>query len=353
MQLSIIRLILVSGVMLLPIVYLYGATLSKNFVSGLLTSISILIFLFFCILVNSDTFLLNISGPQGEIFAAIVGFSFIFYLEIAKNEKTREINFAHLLKYFLLGYLGILLCDLLLRYIQEPACFLNYFCRKEAKTVGLFNTTNVTGVNIASILITLLVIKQAKNFKFIFFLMNLILLTTMARAAIVAYIFVLLLYAIFRSNFFVKLFFITISVFLFIMLAIYNPQNILNDGSLLSKIDFLNQTLVLAKNADMTELMFGYGASFNSVATVLNVNGWSPHLPFLKAFFYFGIWGFILYIFSLIVPLYVIGSQFMWPLLVNQIAALAGGPMYSPTVTCAFLLVYMSRTNLNKGKYNG
>ena len=175
----------------------------------------------------------------------------------------------------------------------------------------------------------------------------------MARAAIVAYVFVLLLYAIFRSNFFVKLFFITISVFLFIMLAIYNPQNILNDGSLLSKIDFLNQTLVLAANADMTELMFGYGASFNSVATVLNVNGWSPHLPFLKAFFYFGIWGFILYIFSLIVPLYVIGSQFMWPLLVNQIAALAGGPMYSPTVTCAFLLVYMSRTNLNKGKYNG
>lgn len=352
-QISIIRLILVSGIMILPIVYLYGATLSKNFIFSLLTSISILIFLFFSILINSNTFSLNISGPQGEIFAAIVGFSFIFYLEMARNKKTHEVNFSHFLKYFLLCYLGILLCDLLLRYVQEPACFLNYFCRKEAKTVGFFSTTNVTGVNIATILVTLLVIKQAQNFKFTFFLLHLILLSTMARAAIVAYIVVLLLYFIFRFNLFIKFIVIISSVFLIIMISVYNPQNILSDGSLLSKIDFLNKTLILAKNAEMTELIFGYGASFDSVATVLNVNGWSPHLPFLKAFFYFGIFGVVFYILTLIVPLYAVGAQFTWPLLVNQIAALAGGPMYSPTVTCVFLLIYMSRAKLNKGKCNG
>jgi len=350
-QLAALRLVLVSGLMFLPVMYLYGAALSKNFILSLLISIAIMVFLFFCILVNSSTFQLSISGPQGEIFAAIVGFSFIFYLEIIKSKKSREINTTRLLKYFVMGYFGILVFDLLLRYIQEPTCFMNYFCRKEAKTVGLFNTTNVTGVNIATILITLLVVKQAKNFKFLFIFLHLILLTTMARAAIVAYVFVLLVYFVFKSHFFVKLTAFSISVVLIAIIAIYNPYNILSDGSLLSKIDFLNQTLVLAKGADLRELMFGYGASFDSVATVLNVNGWSPHLPFLKAFFYFGIWGIIFYFFSILVPVYVVGTKFIWPLLVNQIAALAGGPMYSPTITCSLVLIYMCQANAKKGKY--
>ena len=76
-----------------------------------------------------------------------------------------------------------------------------------------------------------------------------------------------------------------------ILISIFNPYDILHDGSLKSKFDFLLQTKKIAETTSLSQLIFGFGASFGSVANLLNVNGWSPQLPFLKAFFYLGIPG--------------------------------------------------------------
>ena len=352
-QNSGLRMVLVLGIMFLPIFYLYRSPLSKNFHCSFFISIFIIIYLLTCLAINSNTLEFNISGPNAEIFAAFVGFSFVFYVEMIKSQKINKLDVRHLFMFFVLGWLGILLADLLTRYLEEPECFLNYFCRKSAKTVGFFSTTNVTGVNIATILITLLATKQAKYFKLTFILFNVILFTTMARAAIISYIFVTLAYIIFQSNIFVKFSTLLIFIFSIIGIAVYNPYNILNDGSLLSKFEFINQTILLAEDAGLRELFFGYGASLDSVASILGVNGWSPHLPLLKAFLYFGLPGVIFYIISILVPVFVVGRTFFWPLLVNQLAAMAGGPMYSSTLTCALILVYMVQVNNKRIPFNG
>ena len=51
----------------------------------------------------------------------------------------------------------------------------------------------------------------------------------------------------------------------------------------------------------VSRLFFGFGESFSTVNSILNVNDWSPHLLLLKAFLYFGIAGVVLYLESMLV----------------------------------------------------
>jgi len=341
-----LRLILVASMIIMPLVILYDRPLNRGFIVRLISSILIVTFFFLSVLLNVDTFSLSLSGPQGEIFAAIVGISFVFYLALVQDLRGRGLDYRYLLKSFLILYTAILLADIAVRYIEAPSCFLNYFCRKEAKTVGFFNTTNVTGVNVATILMTVIVTRQVAASKLIFVLLHFVLLSTMARAAIVSYVVVVLIYLTFSAHLLIRLFVCIVLLVAVFYIAIVNPYNILNDGSLLSKFDFLSRSLEIARGASLYQLLFGFGASFDSVARILNVSGWSPHIPFLKAFFYFGLPGFAIYFFSIAVTLYVGGTRFIWPLLVNQIAAMAGGPMYSPTLTCALVILVLLRSQL-------
>ena len=341
-----VRIVLVLAIIFLPIYLLWNRSLPQNFISGLVLTASVICFLLICVLVNSNTFTLSFSGAQGEIFAAFVSVSFVFYFALMVLTSWDFTNIDKLFKYVLIMFTFILLADAVVRYILEPNCFMNYFCRKEAKTVGFFSTTNVTGVNVATVLVTMIALKRVASHKIIFLLLHIILITTMARAAIISYAITVFLYLVINSHKFIRfpvfLFFIYIIVFV----ALKNPYDILNDGSLKSKFDFLFQTLEIAETATLTQLLFGFGASFNSVADILGVNGWSPHLPFLKAFFYFGIVGFFLYVFSMLICLALGGKRFIWPLLVNQVAALAGGPMYSTTLTFSLFFVYVYRKRL-------
>ena len=162
----------------------------------------------------------------------------------------------------------------------------------------------------------------------------------MARAAIISYVITVSFYLIISSHKFFRFIAFLFLIVVINVVASINPYNILNDGSLKSKFDFLFQTKEIAETATFKQLLFGFGASLNSVASILDVNGWSPHLPILKAFFYFGIVGFLLYGFSLLICLMLGGTKFIWPLMVNQVAAMAGGPMYSTTLTFSVFFLY-------------
>lgn len=352
-QVSFIRLLFVIILMVAPLVILWRKNFSTNIIIGIIGTTLLFCVMFASVLVNANTFELNISGPQAEILAAFVGFSFVFYIAFAIEVQKSRLDFPKLFSQFLFFYTVILLFDTGLRYYLEPGCFLNYFCRKSAKTVGLFSTTNVTGANIVTILMVLISSRQFSANKIIFIILHIVLITTMARAAIIAYFAVFSLYYIFNSTFLVKaLFGITFFTSILIIL-ITNPYDILNDGSFMSKLDFLQQSYLIAQDASLKELAFGFGASFNAVAEILNVSGWSPHLPFLKAFFYFGIPGLLAYFVSLLVMVYVGGRSFLWPLMVNQVTAMAGGPMYSPALTCALIFTYLLRTKLRKDQFYG
>ena len=132
-----VRIVLVLAIIFLPIFLLWNRSLPKNFISGLVLTASVICFLLICVLVNSNTFTLSFPGAQGEIFAAFVSVSFVFYFALMVFTSWDFTNIDKLFKYVLIMFTFILLADAVVRYILEPNCFMNYFCRKEAKTVGL------------------------------------------------------------------------------------------------------------------------------------------------------------------------------------------------------------------------
>ena len=109
--------------MILPIFLLFNRSLPKNFIPGLVLSVSIICFLLICVLVNSNTFTLSFSGADGEIFAAMLSVSFIFYFALMVVTKRDFTDIDNLFKNVLIIFTLILLADVVTRYFQEPNCF--------------------------------------------------------------------------------------------------------------------------------------------------------------------------------------------------------------------------------------
>ena len=331
-QQSALRLVAVVLIILLPFLLLSGGRLTRLFAVYMALSIASMAYLVFSILGNVSTFELDISGASAEIFSAFVGVSLLPVMYLLRTDLLRNVGRERVFKYFISVYLVVLCADVVVRYGLEPQCFLNYSCRHEAKTVGFFSTTNVTGMNVATLLMAIIASGHAGGNRLLASLLAVILVTTMARAAIISFITVFVIYRLVASAFLTKAL-IGVLVFSgFYYLAADNFYGILTDGSLLSKFDFVSSAYVLGHNASLSQLLFGFGSSFSEVVAILNVNGWSPHLPLLKAFLYFGTIGVGLYLLSMLVLLKFGGRGFFWALLVNQVAAMAGGPMYSPSL---------------------
>ncbi len=347
----LIRLFILSVWAFLPLYHLL-ATQKYNKLSVTKNEMFLLIYgifwtnvFIFSTLKNIDSFAINFQKANVESYTP---FLFIFQTFIIIHFSKLKINDpSNFLYYFFLTITLIFSLDLFYRYFLEPDCFLNYWCRTDAKKVGFFSTTNVTGMLLGYLIIASTYLNFAKRRLFMIILF-LILITTMARAAIISTLVVLFLrYLSIRNPIrttFILLSFLT-PIYIYFL---YDPLNLVTDGSLLSKIDFFSSTYNIVMNAEPYDLLFGFGSSFEYIVTLLGVNGWSAHAPILKSFLYYGLFGvlfFILYLFQI----FLAEKKMFFPILFFLICGLAGAPIFWPTLFTGYVLLVLA--NADESKY--
>lgn len=276
---------------------------------------------------NFSDFVFDFSGPNVEMMTPVLFVTHLYAIPVLLNYPRERLRVA-LLRFAIL-LVAFLIFEMVLRYFSEPACFLNYNCRFEAKTVGFFSTTNALATSLVVVMLSFFAVSQLRPRARLS--LEFILLTSMARSAIIAYLFGLFLrvFSALKASTRLLLFVAfgaVVGLFLF-----YDPLRLLGDGSANSKIDFFLSAWSLLFAGDPQAIWLGFGANFASVVETLGVRGWSPHAPVLKAFMYFGVIGVCLYLFF-------IGSfLFAFPKSVIPVAAylllgLAGAPIFFPTL---------------------
>tara|TARA_A100001015_G_scaffold2557_1_gene3384 strand:- start:5357 stop:6262 length:906 start_codon:yes stop_codon:yes gene_type:complete len=272
---------------------------------------------------------LNLSGPAVESLTFILFVPFIFGFYLLKDYKF-SINSK---KYLYISFLIFFSLEMVYRYTLNSECFLNYSCRFEAKTVGLFSTTNVTGASIALICLSLLTFAWKWKWP-VFILLNLVLLTTMARAVIVGYLIALAFISFqrIRSN---TLKLVIGSFILFSIVFLFLYFNALIDGSFLSKIDFIKSTALILQNSSWMELLIGNGISFEKITRILDVQGWSPHAPYLKALLYYGFFGLLVYFVTILL---ILRLRMVPVLLCYAAFSFGGAPIIFPSLLSAYFL---------------
>tara|TARA_B100000989_G_C19504372_1_gene455803 strand:- start:560 stop:1687 length:1128 start_codon:yes stop_codon:yes gene_type:complete len=310
------------------------ARLSKTFV---LISLTYIFYYLFSLLLKPSSLNFSIEGSKVEAYTV---FLFPVFFGILSNYLKIEVNKVLTLAVWSIIFLLIL--DVTFRYMAEPNCFMNYQCRYYAKTVGLISTTNVTGACVVVLILSLL----DKNFKFkkiALSILTFVLITTIARAAILAFLAVLGVRFFLKSkNFFLK---VIITAFpLSILIFSITYFNLLYDGSFLTKIDFFINTQAIMLNADMFNLLFGFGSSFESIIDILGFQVWSPHIPFLKTFLYYGLIGLFLSLIPLFYMLFL-ERKFFYPFLAYFIISLAGAPIVFPALIGSFLILSSNSSN--------
>ena len=279
---------------------------------------------------------LSISGPQVE---ALTVFLFPVYFLIFGSYKNIDSSVVRSKVIWTLIFLFLI--DVCLRYYLDSYCFMNYQCRYAAKTVGLFSTTNVTGACIVLLILTTIQLKVPFK-KAAITLLTLILITTMARAAIAGLLVGVLYYlgtSSRRSKFFGS---VLVLAILSIMIYLIYTFNIFQDGSLLSKVDFISNTYLVFKGANAQQILFGFGSSYESIIGLLGVNDWSPHIPLLKAFLYFGVLGVAMYLFPLI-WIIKLDRKMITVLVGYGVFSIGGAPIVFPALIGSMLLLRNKR----------
>jgi hypothetical protein len=216
---------------------------------------------------------------------------------------------------------------------------MNYNCRFEAKTVGYFSTTNALGTSLAVILISLVI--YTSKLKIIKTALAFLLLSSMARAAIISVAIVYLVVKFAKSSKSMRIIICCFGILAISTIAIYDPLELKNDGSGLSKIEFFESSLELASSTNIDALLFGFGANFQDVTTILGVNDWSPHVPILKALLYFGFIGVLLHLYY-IWGVIKLNTNMVYPVFVFIILGFAGAPLYFPTFLTCFAILRAS-----------
>ena len=283
--------------------------------------------------INIESISFDLSGPNVEMFTPFLYLTNVFSFMMLSRLSNFFLKDS--IRIFLKIYCVFLVVDCLYRYFVEPNCFLNYSCRVEAKTVGFHSTTNALGVSLIVILSSLLYVNAKSIYKIVF---PALLVSTMARAAIIAQLIGYGVKTYLNRGLFLKFVVIILSVAFIYFIYLINPLGIFSDGSLLSKIDFFNSAFNVVPYSNTGQLLLGYGSNFREVTDIVGVNGWSPHAPMLKAFFYFGFIGVFLYFASLFC--FARLRPGMWFVtLVFLICSVAGAPIYFPTLIPAFLIL--------------
>jgi len=325
----------------LPTIYIFFSKkhqyINKSLVRNYLIPYFILtIILFFPIIYNINDFELELNGASVEKITAFLtpfaSTTFILLASISDSEsnhhnKSISIGVNLILLFFIF--------EAFYRYFVAPDLFLNYFDRHSAKTIGLLSTTNVNGQVLTLLFVSVLIVPFKRKI-LILIIISILLITSMARSAIVALLIGLLLFLISRSNFILKSIFVGLGVIIFSYLFI--DLGLSKDGSLLSKIEFISATKHIIKQSELSQLVFGYGMSYESITNTLGVQGWSPHLPILKAFLYYGIFGLFYHIGTMYI-LYRFNKKILIPIISFFILSLAGAPLFFPGLLSTLIIL--------------
>lgn len=340
---SIVRMLLIVMWFILPLVMLVLSTKTNvkySAVKLLSHSLIIIFLLLVCFFVNIDTLSFELDGPNVE---KLTPFLFFFHVLILMYFFSMpEIEYKKkFITYFMLAITFIMISDMLARYIEAPGYFMNYNTRHQAKTVGFFSTTNVNG-QILAFLLVLSVYLKFQYKRAIQIILFAVLITTMARSAIVAlFVTVILQHLIERQGLVWRMLSFILVSFI-ILLFIIDPFNFKSDGSLLSKIQFFRATYNLIDTSSLTSVIFGYGASYDAITSAINVNGWSPHVAILKAFLYYGVIGVFIYAYILF-SVYRLDRRMLMPIGAYLIFSLAGAPIFWPALTSGVILIKINQ----------
>lgn len=303
----------------------------------LLTFFTVL--LTFPFLLNSNSLSLNLTGPAVELFTPFLAPFGILYM----GQKKTNFDSHKVIKLIVV----LLVLEAAYRFIVAPDLFLNYFNRQQAKTIGWFSTTNVNGQILASLFFVIWQEKDFKNRKLFLITVILLLITAMARAATVSVMITFLMIYLFNNR---VNFWLLILGFLVITFFVIDPLNLGQDGSFLSKIEFITTTIEIIKSSSFTQIIFGYGLNFDSITSILGVNGWSPHIPFLKAYMYFGLIGLMFYVFHISQLVFLGSRNFLAPLLTYLILGMAGAPIFWPGLISLNILTRLEKQNSDNEK---
>jgi hypothetical protein len=289
---------------------------------------------------NSSELSLDLNGPYVEMLTPVLAISLVPSILLIDSLSRSALSVA--VNRFLLGLIAVLMIDVIVRYLVEPACFMNYSCRYEAKTVGFFSTTNAIATSITCVLTALLV---SQRFTGKMVVLTGLLITTMARAAIISQSFgIAAYYIVDRFRGFARVLLVFSAAVSAGLIIILNPAEIIDDGSLLSKFDFILASYNLLTAASAFDLLFGFGADYEKIVGLVGINDWSPHLPLLKALLYFGVPGVLLYAHSLF-GYFKLDRRMKYVLLVVVVTGLAGAPIYLPTLVVAYAIISSSHSN--------
>ena len=339
-QIYFIRLLMILLLLMLPAMLFFSRRIYKFenhiFHYMLVSSLWVAYFIFWFVR-NFDDFEFNFSGPNVEMMTPVLYISILYTLPVIANYDLSRLKWS--VKKFLLLYTCFLILDMFARIALAPGCFMNYYCRFEAKTVGYFSTTNALATSLVAVFIACIIayiLKMRSKWVFSF-----ILLSSMARAAIIAAIIASVVYQVLRTSKVKRVLVICAFVAVSLFVLIIDPLNFKGDGSLLSKIDFFLSAFTLLYKASGEQIFFGFGANFESVTETLGVNGWSPHVPALKGLLYFGLVGVLLHIYTL----YGVARlhRFMIvPVLAFFVLGLAGAPLFFPTFLVSYAILRLS-----------
>lgn len=190
----------------------------------------------------------------------------------------------------------VLVIDILMRlYVHGLGQFINVDEYSIAKEGGIFSTSNISG-GLAFVLFCYALKNGFNNWRMlvslIFLLGSLSRVSVLAASLVAAhYFYTMSIGPFFRAL--LRIFLICLICILFFPILEY----FMSDGSFNSKIELASKGIL--KFIDLSsaqELMLGFPLDALKVANFLDVEGWSPHLSFLKALLYYGFIGALLWI---------------------------------------------------------
>lgn len=197
-------------------------------------------------------------------------------------------------------FLLVCLVDLALR-LQNAGlgCFsLSSGCRFDAKMGGLAFNANIVAVPIIACLFFVRSLRLA-------FLFMVLLYFTMNRSGIFAVLPALGILVLFGKDiplvsglsFGVRLL-VTLPLMVVPVMDVLPlvVDYVFNDGSFLSKINFVDISLRAVASAPSDVVIFGDRLDYEYIIRQYSYNGWSLHLAILKAFWYFGLFGVAFYV---------------------------------------------------------
>lgn len=340
-QVTVVRLVMILLLVLLPAILFLSRSrykVQKHIVHYMFVSALWVGYFIFWFIYNLLDFDFNFSGPNVEMMTPFLYLSTLYALPMLANYDLARLRWS--VKRFLQLYVGLLVLDVFARLALEPSCFMNYSCRFAAKTVGYFSTTNALATSLVVVILAG-IIAYVLNLR-TKGILGFVLLSSMARASIVAAIIAYAGYRVLSASKLVRLFLFISFGFFFLVIAVVDPLNFRGDGSLLSKVDFFLAAYSLFTTGSVESMVLGFGANFESVTETLGVNGWSPHVPMLKAFLYFGVIGFVLHLYSLYAAAKL--HRFMIiPVFSFFVLGLAGAPLFFPTFLVAYAILRLAQ----------